>query len=63
MRRGGGRLIGGLKWSSREKRSPLASVYFRKGNRREGKKENFLREAEKSPFLVESSTYKGLRDL
>jgi hypothetical protein len=37
----GGELIDGLKWLSRENRSPLASAYFRKGNRREGEKKTF----------------------
>jgi len=47
IRHEGGRLNDGLKWSSREDRSPLTSAYFRKGIRRKLGKGDFLMEGGK----------------
>jgi len=62
----GGRLIDGLKGSSREIRSPLPSAYFREGNRREGERRHFEGSAKKTSSLLNLTrmiTYPMFRQL
>jgi hypothetical protein len=52
IRHEGGRLVDGLRGSSREERSPLATHYFRKGKRREGKRRHFEGAGKRTPSLL-----------
>ena len=57
IRREGSRLIGGLKWSSREDSRPLASVYLENESEERGKRGLLDGGEKRTLLLVESCTY------